>query len=114
MYYIFISLTHERDFCKGATMRLKPLEIKIKLMKMTNERGEQGVSVAEAARAISGMLTQKYGREIKVSREVLSKVIHDHPNTHYPIVREGLADFLNVPVSKVERESSREPAEVAA
>lgn len=91
-------------------MRLKPLEIKIKLMKMTNERGEQGVSVAEAARAISESLTKKKGREVKVSREVLSKVIHCHPNTYYPEVQEGLADYLNVPVSAVGRKPKQRSA----
>lgn len=92
-------------------MRLKPLEIKIRLMKMENERGEMGVSVAEAARAISKSLTKKYGREIRVSREVLSKVIHNHPNTHYPLVREGLADYLGVKLSQVDR--AREPKPTA-
>ena len=95
-------------------MRLKPLEIKIRLLKMENESGKKGVSVAEAARAVSRILTEKYGYEINVSREVLSKVIHDHPNTHYPLVREGLADYLGVRPAQVAREPRRKPQAEAA
>jgi hypothetical protein len=95
-------------------MPLKPLEIKVRLLKMKNERGGIGVSVAEASRIISANLSKKYRRQINIPREVLSKVIHNHPNARYPLVREGLADFLGVRQSQTDQEATHRSAELTA
>lgn len=69
-------------------MPLKPLEIKVRILK-------NGDSIAGLARL--------WG----CSREVLSRVIHRYDGTYYPDVRAKLATYLNVPTASVGREPTR-------
>jgi len=74
----------------GGTMQLSPVEIKIRILK-------NGDSIAGLAR--------QWG----TSREILSRVVHRSPGTAYPELRKRLADYLNVPITKVGREASTSP-----
>jgi lambda repressor-like predicted transcriptional regulator len=84
-------------------MQLSPTEIKVRILK-------NGDTIAALA------------RDWGTTREVLSRVIHRRGEYLYPEVRQKLADYLQVRVSRVGREPStnlkskyaREEAEAAA
>lgn len=71
-------------------MPLSPLEIKIRILK-------KGDTIAGLARLWA------------TTPEVVSRVIHRRDYFVYPEIREKLADYLGVPVSKVGREPSVNP-----
>jgi lambda repressor-like predicted transcriptional regulator len=71
-------------------MTLSPTEIKVKLLK-------NGDTIAGLA------------REWGTTPEVVSRVIYRRGYAVYPEVRQKLADYLGVSVSKVGREPSKNP-----